>query len=283
MIVKIIPIKYNSRFDKLKKENFKHKFLYESVSDKITYYNDKENKNIEVYSLFDFHFLVIKSEEKETAENKNCYGFMELSKNENYTAYYFNTVQTDEEISKMLRNSNTLKVSNQNCYDNDDIKVVFAEKGFVLCNKFKAEAKDKFDRTIVLFILALAYNQKVEKLLQDVSTAYEKKSYEDMIRLRDEIHAFDLSCFFYNPVKQNRPQPYTQWNLISQNYDVQIKHDEIKSQVGDLAGVIELKHKAILEDNAQKSTAKLNWIMLIIAVASFLSVFKDEFKVLLGN
>ena len=104
-----------------------------------------------------------------------------------------------------------------------------------------------------------------------------------MILLRDEIYAFDLNCYFYNPVKQNKHQVYNIWNLISQNYDVKIKHDEIKSQVVDLTGIIELKHKSILEENAQKSTTKLNIIMIILAAASFISIFKDELKALIGN
>ena len=102
-----------------------------------------------------------------------------------------------------------------------------------------------------------------------------------MILLRDEIYAFDLNCYFYNPVKQNKHQVYNIWNLISQNYDVKIKHDEIKSQVVDLTTIIESKHKAFLEEKSKKNERKLTLIGIAIGIASLVSVFKD-FKELFG-
>ena len=167
------------------------------------------------------------------------------------------------------------------CNDNSDIKVVFAESGFVVCSKLNLNAEDKFDRVLLLFLLSLAYNLKAEKLLQDVSNAYKNSSYEDMILLRDEIYAFDLNCYFYNPVKQNKHQVYNIWNLISENYDVKIKHDEIKSQVVDLTTIIESKHKAFLEEKSKKNERKLTLIGIAIGIASLVSVFKD-FKELFG-
>jgi len=283
MVYKIIPINYNSKLEKLQKNSIKHKFLYQSVKDEIILYEESENSNIKIYCIFGFYFLIVKGLNCTSVDEIKISDFKKLDDSQAYYGHYFDNLKADEDISQSLRNSNTLKISNINCYDNSDIKVVFAESGFVVCSKLNLNAEDKFDRVLLLFLLSLAYNLKAEKLLQDVSNAYKNSSYEDMILLRDEIYAFDLNCYFYNPVKQNKHQVYNIWNLISQNYDVKIKHDEIKSQVVDLTGIIELKHKSILEENAQKSTTKLNIIMIILAAASFISIFKDELKALIGN
>lgn len=283
MVYKIIPINYNSKLEELQKNSIKHKFLYQSVKDEIILYEESESSNIKIYCIFGFYFLIAKAANCTSVDEIRISDFKKLDDSQAYYGHYFHNLQADENISQSLRNSNTLKISDINCYDNSDIKVVFAESGFVVCSKLNLSAEDKFDRVLLLFLLSLAYNLKAEKLLQDVSNSYKKSSYEDMILLRDEIYAFDLNCYFYNPVKQNKHQVYNIWNLISQNYDVKIKHDEIKSQVVDLTGIIELKHKSILEENAQKSTTKLNIIMIIIAAASFISIFKDELKALIGN
>ncbi len=283
MVYKIIPINYNSKLEKLQKNSIKHKFLYQSVKDEIILYEESESSNIKIYCIFGFYFLIAKAANCTSVDEIRISDFKKLDDSQAYYGHYFDNLKADEDISQSLRNSNTLKISNINCYDNSDIKVVFAESGFVVCSKLNLNAEDKFDRVLLLFLLSLAYNLKAEKLLQDVSNSYKKSSYEDMILLRDEIYAFDLNCYFYNPVKQNKHQVYNIWNLISQNYDVKIKHDEIKSQVVDLTGIIELKHKSILEENAQKSTTKLNIIMIILAAASFISIFKDELKALIGN
>lgn len=283
MVYKIIPINYNSKLEELQKNSIKHKFLYQSVKDEIILYEESESSNIKIYCIFGFYFLIAKAANCTSVDEIRISDFKKLDDSQAYYGHYFDNLKADEDISQSLRNSNTLKISDINCYDNSDIKVVFAESGFVVCSKLNLSAEDKFDRVLLLFLLSLAYNLKAEKLLQDVSNSYKKSSYEDMILLRDEIYAFDLNCYFYNPVKQNKHQVYNIWNLISQNYDVKIKHDEIKSQVVDLTGIIELKHKSILEENAQKSTTKLNIIMIILAAASFISIFKDELKALIGN
>ena len=200
MVYKIIPINYNSKLEKLQKNSIKHKFLYQSVKDEIILYEESENSNIKIYCIFGFYFLIVKGLNCTSVDEIKISDFKKLDDSQAYYGHYFDNLKDDEDISQSLRNSNTLKISNINCYDNSDIKVVFAESGFVVCSKLNLNAEDKFDRVLLLFLLSLAYNLKAEKLLQDVSNAYKNSSYEDMILLRDEIYAFDLNCYFYNPV-----------------------------------------------------------------------------------
>ena len=281
MVCKIVPIKYNSKIEQLQKNNIKHKFLYQSVKDEIALYEENQNSNVKIYSFFGFYFLVANSQNKEITDSIRIGDFEKLDDSQAYYGYYFNSIQANEIISQTLRNSNTLQISEKNSYDNSDINVVLSENGFVLCSKLNLSAEDKFERVLLLFLLALAYNLKAEKLLQDVSKSYKNNSYENMIKLRDEIYAFDLNCFFHNPVIQNKHQVYTIWNLIAKNYDVQVKHNEIKSQVSYLTNIIESKHKAFLEEKTRKNEKALTWIGLAIGLASLVSVFKD-LKELLG-
>ena len=199
MIYEIKHVELKSiKVNNLQKIIFPHKFLFDSLTKEIEYF--KENENVDIYGIFGCYFSIKKKMAVEKKDSKSYYG------------YYLENNPTDSHISSVLRDSKTLKITENNCYENDDIKVVFAEKGFVLCDNFRhineSEKYNKFNRTLLMFLLALSYNIKSEELSQSVSLAYKNKSYEDMSRLRDEIYAFDLECFFYNPVKHDRQQVY---------------------------------------------------------------------------
>lgn len=272
MHIKIVPINYDSKIETLEKKEIKHKFLYESVKAEISYYEDKENT---IYNFFGLYFLVCRAATKEQVDKVGWGIYKMVEDMHPYYGHYFETLLDDETVSQALRNSSTLKISDQNAYDNTDIKVVFSESGFVFCNKLSYDAKEKFERVELLFILALAYNAKVVRLMQEVATAHKSKSYTKMIELRDAIYSFDLNCFFYNPVKQNKHQVYTLWEIVSSVYDVKIKHDEIKSQITDLTGVIEVKQKEERDNKAQKIERTLTLVGIAIGIASLVSVFKD--------
>lgn len=263
MTYKITPIKKPSKKEELTKQELQHKFLYPSVKSEVEFYTHNSHNSIVIYCIFGFYFLVGDD------INKNHYkDFQKIEDTDVYNAYYFDTLQSDESISQTLRNSNTLQISTHNSYDSSDIKVVFAEKGFVTCSKLNLCAKDKFERVLLLYLVVMAYNQKAQVLLQEVSQSHKNKSYEDMIKKRDEIYAFDLNCFFSNPVKQNRQQVYDIWNIIAKVYDTKNKYDEIKSQVIDLVNVIEIQYK-------EKQEKKLSIILAIVTFTSLISVFKD--------
>jgi hypothetical protein len=274
---KIIPIKKPSSFDMLEKQELVHKFLYHSVKNEISFYTHKEYFDIRVYSVFGFYFLLSCDMAMSTYEE-----FIKLDDADVYSAYYSTTEQNDQYISQILRNSNTLEISEKNSYDNPDIKVVFGENGFVLCSKLNIDAEEKFERVILLFLVAMAYNLKVQTLLQDVSLSYKNGSYKEMIKKRDEIYAFDLNCFFANPVKPNRHQVYEIWNVIAKVYDTKNKHDEIKSQVIDLANVIEIQYKEKQEKIEKTKEKRLSIFLAIIAAASLISVIND-FMDLIGR
>lgn len=191
---RIIPIDYSDEFKKAKPVKAEEvKFLKEGVGKKIFIYEiDKYQK---VYSIFGFHFLIIK--EIENYESSKIFNKIEgLGP---YYAYYSTENLSDEEISQKLRGSKTLKISEQNTYHNDnDIKVVVCEKGFIWCNQhtaFEEKKLERFEMTLKLFLIAIAYNQKSTEILDSVYSSYQSKSYKTMIEIRDEIYGFDLNYF----------------------------------------------------------------------------------------
>lgn len=241
-------------------------FLHESLRDQISAYENKNNSSKKIYSLLGFSFQVIKAENASNTEINNP---IKQKNSETYRAYLFDKELTDNEISQILRGSKTLAVDSTNSYDNTDIKAVFAEGGFVVNNKlFNISADDKFHRFLLLFLLALAYNQQAEKFLQEVSYAHKKKKYRKMVNARNNIYNFDLNYYFFNPVRQKLQQTYKIWEIISRVYNVKPLHDEIKSQVVDLANIIEADRKDTIE-------LLFMGVGTLIGIASLVSVFKD--------
>lgn len=250
-----------------------HWFLYDGVLAEIKCYND-EKEDIIYYNFFNnITFAIMRNREKSELDEINLYN---CQFEDTYHAYYYDDDISDEDISKVLRNSTTLKIDENNCYTQKHMKVVFAEKGFILCRmKEKYNLQANFDRILLQFLLSLAYNTYTEQLINEVTEAYNKLNYEDMISLRDEIYAFGLKSFFHNPVKQNRHESFELWNMISKNYYVEIKHNEMKSQIADLTGVIETKYKDEQEAKGKRLETILGIIGFLIALTSLIGVYKD--------
>ena len=257
---KIIPIYENDELKKSKPVK-NGNFLHESISKQILVYEIDEYQKI--YSIFGYHFLIVKETENNKTFNKI---FKKIEQDTFYQAHYSTQILTDEEISKTLRNSMTLQISKNNTYDSD-IKVVVCEKGFIWCNKYNFDNTNKFEMTLILFLIAISYNKKSTEILSDVSNSYQGKSYKEMIKTRDEIYDFDLKYFFENPVKQDRHQQYDIWKIIEKNYHIIDIHNEIKSRVVGLTNIIETNGK-------NKKTDTLTIIGLVISIISLIiSIF----------
>jgi hypothetical protein len=274
MIHKIFNLK-DKEFDlnKFQSVDIPHWFLYDGVLAEIKCFRD-EKEDIIYFNFFkNVTFAIIKDEQKPKLDEMMLY---DCQFEDTYHAYYYNEDQSDQDISKALRNSSTLKINTNNSYIQKHMKVVFAEKGFVLCKmKEKYDLQSSFDRILLQFLLSLAYNTYTEQLISEVTESYNKLNYEDMIKLRDEIYAFGLKSFFHNPVKQNRHESFELWNLISKNYYVEIKHNEMKSQIADLTGVIETKYKDEQDAKSKRLEKFLGIIGFLLALTSLIGVYKD--------
>jgi len=274
MTYKIFNIK-NKEIDlnKFQSVDIPHWFLYDGVLAEIQCFKD-EKEDITYFNFFkNVTFAIKQSENKSELNGTKLYN---CQIEDIYYAHYLSEDKSDIEISKILRNSSTLKIDESNSYIQKHIKVVFAEKGFVLCKmKEKYDLQANFDRVFLQFLLSLAYNTYTEQLINEVTSAYNKSNYKDMISLRDEIYAFGLKAFFHNPVKQNRHESFELWNMISKNYYVEIKHNEMKSQIADLTGVIEKKYKEEEEQKGKRLEKILGFIGFLLALTSLIGVYKD--------
>lgn len=269
---KIIPIK-KPDLSNYKKEDIPHKFLYNSLKKEIFVYTDN-NTEEKIYDFFGVYFLLIN-------EDKNNTKFKPTYDKDGYKAYFLDQNLEDTLISQKLRGSKTLKITEKNSYDNDDIKAIFSEKGFLVCNKMGFQDEKAFERIIILYMLALAYIIKAQNLLQDVSQAHEDKSFEKMINLKDDIYSFDLNCYFFNPVLQNRHQVFNIWQIISKCYFVKEVYHEVKTQVSDLTKIIEYHRKDEQEKREKSLDRKLTYIGIFIGIMSAISaipVILDFFK-----
>ena len=263
---KIILIEKIEKFENLEKIEGKNLFLQDSVSDKISIYKFDEYQKI--YSIFGFDFLV----EKEIGKTNFKSNLFKKNDDTIYHCYYSKQELSDVEISKILRDSTTLQISENNSYDSD-IKFVVCEKGFLWQDKYNFDNTDKFEKALLLFLIALAYNEKSAQILKNVSNSYKKSSYNEMIKTRNEIYNFDLNCFFTNPVKQNRHQLYDIWSIIEKNYHVVAIHNEIKMQVVELTNIIE----TIKKDKFARNIAIIGVCLGVLSLISAMKDFKELF------
>lgn len=217
-----------------------------------------------------------------------------------YKALFYDKVVNPELISEEFRDAKTFKPDDTNSYETSYFHFMVSEKGFAVYkkpgyyNKNKSkingeesdtengqnEYKEKdtadqvFYRILRMYLLALAYNQKMDYLSNKMASTFmynekNKKYTESLEKFITDIHAFDLQYFFENPVKMDRYQTYNLWNIIAKNYNVKAKHDEIKSQVLALADIISRnkeKEQVLLEKKFQKRVTRLGLIIAIIPI-----------------
>lgn len=249
----------------------KHKFLYDSLYKDIKY---SKSENSIQYLFFDTVFIKINlgkaKKELDTSKNDQDNMF------DSYYGYYHDNLLSDQEISKQLRDSSTLQINEKNSYEDKNMKIVFAEKGFVFCSKRDdRDLTETFERIMFLFVLAGAYNAYSDISISHVSESFRNKDFDKMIKTRDDIYSFDVRCFFHNPIKMNRHQTFDLWNMISSNYYIKPKYDEMKSQISDLANIIEIKQQKIQEEKNKKFERLISIIGIILAATSLLGFYLD--------
>lgn len=253
-------------------------FLYDNLAEKIQFFKSKIQANVRYITFFgNITFTIIEDETKELVKEQKVRGLKSLKDWPSYYCCYMEDNITDLEISKILRNSSTLKIDEVNHYDSLDIRVVVAETGFMLVNKRTdwSGGEDKFKRSLLMFMLIIAYNIRNQNLIVEISRSFEAKNHIQALALRDEIHAFNLSGYYFNPVKQNNHQAYTIWSIMSRIYEVEARHLEMKSQISELCEIIESRHRDQMEDKKNRWERRISRLAIFIALISLITVFKD--------
>lgn len=198
-----------------------------------------------------------------------------------------------EKLSKEIRNTGTFMINDQNSYETEHTFFVIGDKTFIFCSKKRLEETnmsaqqyneqtiDKFDRFLLLFLLALAYNARMDAFLKDsldIYNTYKSENtnlsdtiYKRIIDFREYVYFFNLKYFFEFPVKQDRHELFKIWELISNTYLVKQKHNEINVQVSDLTKVItfnqnekRLEEEKNFQKQMQERDKKINTNITII-------------------
>lgn len=175
---------------------------------------------------------------------------LNASPNSDFNFIYAKEDDSPENISLALRGTKTLVVDKNNTFDSTSVKAIFAVKGAWIMPKRKGQ--HTYERYRLLYLLARSYNLYAEAQLQQVSNAYDSQDLSRMIKHREAVLAFDLKCFFINPVILERHELRQAWPLLAEVYDVPQIHDEMKSQVQDLSDLIVAKQQAIQTKRYQR-------------------------------
>lgn len=259
-------------------------FFHKLLSQNLEIYTNKQDNTFKkdtfwIYKIFDIQILCIKKEYQTSYIPSTYCSFYKPTTN--YKAIYTNQNMSNDDISEALRGSSTLKINEDNCYDNDDIKVVFYEKGFLFQNKYDKSQKSKFEAIVGLFILSLAYREKIEHFLEQTSNAIDN-NHKEIINIKKDIYTFNLKYFFNNPIHYNHQQKYTIWSILFKYYKISEKHQEVKTQIENLVDLLytEQKEKQEMETIAkEEKRKKIEFIFIIlgfiITLASLISTYKD--------
>ena len=234
----------------------KHRFLQETLLAEVKFYQDSDQR--EYVSFFDQVFFVLHEVDEQSAKQlpKALWGM----KAEPACIYYIHHASQNDEsdsISKLLRNSKTLELCDKNTFDSTSLKAVFSERGAWIWPK--KNGRITFERYRLLYLLARSYNLFAEMELKQVVKVYDAKDLGQMIHHRETVLAFDLKCFYANPVLVDRYELYQAWPLLTGLFNVNQVHDEMKSQIQDLSELISAKQQTQL-DSRYKRIEVLFWI-----------------------
>ncbi|AJD03969.1 hypothetical protein UPTC4110_1437 [Campylobacter lari CCUG 22395] len=282
-MVNIYQVKIIENFckDKFKKDTRTKDFFHTFLAQNLEIYTNIEDQKyakdtILIYKIFDICIICIKDGVSVSQE------YCQFKKGViDHIVVYTDENMNDGKISQLLRGSSTLKIDKSNCYDNPDIKVVFSEKGFLLQAKFN-NCESKFNDTMTMFALSLAYREKMEHYLNLTSSIIDKENYHDVIDIKKDFYIFNLKYFFSNPVHYNYQQKHAIWKIIFQYYNILEQHQELKIQIENLVDILHIEQnqeenkKEKIKENKRK---KIEMIFLIIGgfvtLASLVSAYKD--------
>ncbi|WP_069637390.1 hypothetical protein [Campylobacter pinnipediorum] len=130
---------------KLESLKEKCKFLHEHIYTN-SYFYEANNSGFMIYNFFDMYFAVNSSDNNTKTLN---------------TKIVFSDEKdiSDEEISLELRGTKTLKIIDENCYQDDTAKIVFDAKNIMFIN-FINNDESNFERFLILYALYLAYKKQ---------------------------------------------------------------------------------------------------------------------------
>lgn len=235
---------------------------------KIKFFIDTDEKLLK--KKYDEYSSVVN---KETDDNDNIYEDGENYQSKRnyilYNIYYYQNIISNKDIneeklkiiSKDLKNSNTLRSNEDNTYSTDDFFFIICERGFAICD-IKQNSR-RFHRFMILYLLTVAYNIKMEKILEEGFKLYNtggKIDITEASKFIENIYAFNLKYFFEFPVKIDRQETLNIWKLMSNSYFVKQKHDEINNQVLDLT-------KIIVENKNNNFQKNITLAGIVLAVA----------------
>ena len=194
---------------------------------------------------------------------------------------------SDEEISRSLRRSASLRIDEHNCFiTGRGVKIVFSPHGVHISRERLWNTDEKnleiwaqdAEKAIECYLLALAYQKKSDGLLQRAIAAFDKGQAQEMIDARDALCAFDLKYFFANPVRMEVFETHALWRMAAWHCGVQAAHDEIKGQIVELATIIENRRRDAEETRQRRLERNLTLIGLFLSAVSLLELVKSFWR-----
>ncbi len=288
VVVFQISLIKNFNDSKFKFVDSNHNFIFDSIKQECKICEIQ--KDVRIFKILDLNLLVIESVcfdygKDEKLHNPNdhkdyltgeideyFFGRKNLEAIKDFlldeTIYYAFRCKdgnlSDDKISMLLRASKTLELSNKNRYKANDIDVVFAEDGFLMISNFDIKKKgdleksfnDKFERSMILFLIGLAYNistyKFIEKTIDFIPNIGKDCGIKELEKIRDGFYIYSIKSFFLNPVRQKNHQCYENWEFIARNYNVREFYNESKRQISELTSLVrdgldkKFEHKLII-------------------------------------
>lgn len=179
------------------------------------------------FIIFDYGYKLIKSKEK-------------LNKNAQNALCKIAECKDESEVKSMqefVRGAKTFIENENNTYKSASCHIYFdGLKGFSALSKANYYA---IENIILDYTLMQAYMQKIQDF-QDQATQSINKNEHEILK---QIYLFDLQMYFSAPIGMDAYQGYEIWQKLAKITGLSAKHDEMLTQVSNLAKLVNEKRQ----------------------------------------
>ncbi len=131
-------------------------------------------------------------------------------------------------------------------------------------------AYPRWQRTLLLLALALAYGEQMQRFTDRVYEAIKRGDLTTLRTLHEEMLVFNAACYFRFPVRQQNHELNAVWNRLHDHFQLGARNDELSQQI---ASVGEMAHNR-LEAQRSKRYQRLEVAFWVVgAVLAGLSLF----------
>ncbi|MFN3882771.1 MAG: hypothetical protein ACK4L8_15220 [Nitrincola lacisaponensis] len=115
---------------------------------------------------------------------------------------------------------------------------------------------DQFRRIVLCQALAVAYSQVMSQCVEQLTTTLRSDDCDALLSLYEQILFFNASDYFAHPVKLERHELFTAWNLIRDHWHLNELNEELTNQLSSAAKFLQANRDREKQEAKQEAEAR---------------------------